>query len=225
MNHDAASTRYPGYDVLNKRDSPSWDAITRQVVDERLSLPLQPRYFDPTQWAALTALCACIVAQPDDRPAIPIAAMLDARLLADLGDGWRNARLPPLREAWRVGLAALDAESHADHGAAFAQLAGYQQTTLVERMQRGELQHAAWQGMPPALFFGDRVLHDLYGAYYSHPFAWSEIGFGGPANPRGYVRLYTNRRDPWEAVESRQDSAHDPDQEDERVRQENDRVR
>jgi hypothetical protein len=46
------------------------------------------------------------------------------------------------------------------------------------------------------------VLHDICGAYYSHPYAWSQIGFGGPANPRGYVRMNFNRRDPWEAVEA-----------------------
>ena len=55
--------------------------------------------------------------------------------------------------------------------------------------------------MPPDLFFSERVLRDLYAEYYSHPTAWSEIGFGGPANPRGYVRLYKDRRDPWEAIE------------------------
>jgi hypothetical protein len=25
--------------------------------------------------------------------------------------------------------------------------------------------------------------------FYSHPWAWNEIGFGGPAYPRGYMRL------------------------------------
>ena len=218
MTRDAARTRYPGYDVLNKRDTPSWDAITRMVVDERLSTPQQPRFFDPTQWAVAVALCDCIVAQPDDRPAVPVAAMLDARLFVNLGDGWRDARLLPLREAWRVGLAALDAESRSDHDVAFAQLARDRQTALVERMQRGELRDASWQGMPSAVFFSDRVLHDLYGAYYSHPASWSEIGFGGPANPRGYVRLYKDRRDPWEAIEA------DADDE-EQVRRENARVR
>src|SRR5436309_12917934 len=27
------------------------------------------------------------------------------------------------------------------------------------------------------------------GAFYSHPLAWNEIGFAGPAYPRGYMRL------------------------------------
>lgn len=202
MNNDAAKTRYPGYDVLHKRDTPSWDPITRQVVEDRLSTPRQPRFFDPAQWAAATALCTCVVAQPSDRLAVPVAAMLDARLLEDQGDGWRDARLPPLREAWCIGLAALDAETQVEHDMAFAQLAPDRQTALVEQMQCGRLRAAAWRGMPSDLFFSERVLHDLYGAYYSHPAAWSEIGFGGPANPRGYVRLNKNRRDPWEAIEA-----------------------
>jgi hypothetical protein len=39
--------------------------------------------------------------------------------------------------------------------------------------------------------------------YYGHPTAWSEIGFGGPASPRGYVRMDFDRRDPWEAAEAK----------------------
>jgi hypothetical protein len=45
-------------------------------------------------------------------------------------------------------------------------------------------------------------------AYYAHPTAWSEIGWGGPASPRGYVRLDFNERDPWEAAET--GSSDDP---------------
>jgi hypothetical protein len=56
--------------------------------------------------------------------------------------------------------------------------------------------------MPCNVFFRERVTHDVLAAYYSHPTAWNEIGFGGPAAPRGYVRMYFNRRDPWEAAEA-----------------------
>jgi hypothetical protein len=38
-------------------------------------------------------------------------------------------------------------------------------------------------------------------AYYSHPSAWNEIGFGGPAYPRGYKNLGLDRREPWEVRE------------------------
>ena len=218
MRDDAPRSRYPGYDVLNKRESPSWDPITRAVVDARLATPRQPRFLDPVQWAAAVALCQCVVAQPDDRPAVPLAALLDARLFENRGDGWRDARMPGLRDAWRIGLAALDAESDAAHGQRFAQLTPEQRVAQVRAMQRGELHAPAWQGMPAALFFSGRVLPDLYGAYYAHPAAWSEIGFGGPANPRGYVRLYTGRRDPWEAIEATPENS-------DTVREENARVR
>ena len=40
-------------------------------------------------------------------------------------------------------------------------------------------------------------------AFYSHPWAWNEIGFGGPAYPRGYLNLGTDRREHWEVADSR----------------------
>jgi len=214
--------RYPGYDVLLKRDSPSWDEITREVVDERLAQRNTPRFCDDAQWRALDALCTVIVPRsrqakhptPDgttttaraDRwaePSVPVAALVDTKLFLDDRDGYRDARLPPLRDAWRIGLAALDAESHRAYGAAFADLDETQQRELVTRMQCGELNDAAWQGMPCKIFFDMRVLHDIGSAYYAHPQAWNEIGFGGPANPRGYVRMQANRRDPWESSEAK----------------------
>ena len=35
-------------------------------------------------------------------------------------------------------------------------------------------------------------------AFYSHPAAWNEIGFAGPAYPRGYKNLGVDRREPFE---------------------------
>jgi hypothetical protein len=212
------TTRYPGYDVLRKRDTPSWDDVTRKVIEQRLETPSDPRFLDAVQWRALQALCACIIPQPVDRPPVPLAGMLDTRLHKNEGDGFRHARLPPLREAWRIGLAALDEESRARHGLPFASLERSAQEALLTQIQHGELSSSVWQGMDPQLFFTQRVLPDLAGAYYSHPYAWNDIGFGGPANPRGYVRMYYDRRDPWEAVEATPGNAHDALRKNRRVR-------
>jgi hypothetical protein len=73
---------------------------------------------------------------------------------------------------------------------------------LLARMQSGELKSPEWDGMSPKDFFKRRMAHDIVFAYYAHPAAWSEIGWGGPASPRGYVRLDFNERDPWEAAEA-----------------------
>ncbi|MGA7812115.1 gluconate 2-dehydrogenase subunit 3 family protein, partial [Caballeronia sp.] len=180
-------TRYPGYDVLNKRDTPSWDAATRSVIDQRLATPRGPVFLNAVEWRALTALCARIVPQRSEAQPVPVAALVDAKLTSNRGDGYRDARLPPLRDAWRSGLAALDEECRARFELPFASLEAESQVALLEAMQRGELHCDAWNDMPSALFFTERVLHDICSAYYSHPHAWSEIGFGGPANPRGYV--------------------------------------
>jgi hypothetical protein len=197
-------TLYPGYDVLRKRDTPSWDGITRQVIEQRLSTPDEPRFFDAVEWAALRALCDCIVPQRANESRVPLAALLDAKLHGSSpGDGYRDARLPPMRQAWKRGLAALDAECRAVHELPFASVTPEARIALLHRAQLGDLRGPAWLGMPSDVFFANRILHDICGIYYSHPYAWSEIGFGGPANPRGYVRMVSNRRDPWEPKEIR----------------------
>jgi hypothetical protein len=45
------------------------------------------------------------------------------------------------------------------------------------------------------------MAHDVVLACFAHPASWSEIGFGGPASPRGYVRTGFDERDPWEAAQ------------------------
>lgn len=191
--------RYPGYDVLAKRHTPSWNEKTRQVIDARLSVHREPRFFRPDEWQTLAALCNRIMPQPADRPPVPLPSYVDEKLHTGQLDGYRYAQLPPQGEAWRRGLAALEAEALAAHGASFTALTGAEQDELVRRMQQGELTGPIWQDMPCRLFFEHRVIPDITHAYYAHPTAWNEVGFGGPASPRGYVRMGVDRRDPWEA--------------------------
>jgi hypothetical protein len=197
--------RYPGYDVLAKRNSPSWNDKTRSVIDERLAIdPGRHRFFTEAEWQTLQAVCARIVPQPADRDRpVPLAAMVDAKMHANGLDGFRDARLPRMQDAWRRGLAALDAEAGHRHGTAFHRLSADEQDGLLSAVQQGRVETAAWGDLPPALFFTHRVLHEIVSAYYAHPTSWNEIGFGGPASPRGYVRMNYDRRDPWEASEAR----------------------
>ncbi|MBV8806666.1 MAG: gluconate 2-dehydrogenase subunit 3 family protein [Sinobacteraceae bacterium] len=198
------SERYPGYDVLAKRDSPSWNEQTRAVIDKRVSLdPTSHRFFTDTEWPTMLAICSRIIPQANTRARpVPLAAMIDEKLFENHGDGYRDARLPPLREAWRRALLALDAESQRAYGARFHELPPLSQDDLLRAVQAGKSSDPAWGDMPPALFFAKRLLHDIVTAYYAHPVAWNEIGFGGPAAPRGYVRMDFDRRDPWEAAEA-----------------------
>lgn len=195
-------SRYPGYDVLAKFHGVSWNDASRTTIRDRLATPRQPRFFTEEQWQTLCALCECIVPQPPDRAPVPIAALLDARLYSGRTDGFRRADMPEEDAAWRRGIGALDAEAKGAHGLWFHQLERAAQLELLRRLQSGELKDAAWGDMASQAFFEHRVLRDLVAAYYSHPTSWSEIGWGGPASPRGYVRMNFDRRDPWEASEA-----------------------
>jgi hypothetical protein len=197
--------RYPGYDVLQKRNSPSWNDKTRAVIDKRMALdPDHHAFFTDQEWPTMRAICERIVPQPPDRlhPA-PVAAMVDDKLHKNSGDGYRDARLPPMREAWRRALAAINNEATSRHGRRFHELGALLQDDLLKAIQNGAVDEKPWGDLSPKLFFKKRLLHDVVSAYYAHPAAWSEIGFGGPASPRGYVRMFFDRRDPWEAAEAR----------------------
>jgi len=200
--------RYPGYDVLAKRHTPSWNEQTRRVIDERLAVSREACFFTADEFAALTAIADRITPQPKDRPPIPIAGLIDDKLRRNRQDGYRAAGMPREREAWQLGLHALDAEARNAHGAVFRNLPPAAQDVLLARMQAGELNGAAWCGISSKTFFAQRLLPDIVHAYWSHPTAWNEIGWGGPASPRGYVRMGYDARDPWEAVEA---DADDPD--------------
>ncbi|SEO73811.1 Gluconate 2-dehydrogenase subunit 3 [Methylobacterium sp. UNC300MFChir4.1] len=204
---------FPGYNVLAKRDTPSWNPKTRSVIDERLAItPRTHRFLDATEFATLLAVAGRIVPQPAGRTdPVPAAAMVDHKLASREHDGYRQAGLPEQGAAWRLGLKALDAEARAAFGAAFGELGAWAQDTLLKACEDGSLRGPAWDDMPSDLFFKKRLIPDLVKAYYAHPTAWNEIGWGGPASPRGYVRMDFDRRDPWEAAEAkpgREDEAY-----------------
>lgn len=195
--------RYPGYDVLTKRNTPSWNEQTRRVVEHRLAVPREPRFLSAAEFATLSAIADRITPQPTSRPPVPVAALIDQKLLEDIQDGFRHEAMPREREAWRRGLQALDEEARTAYGVVFRELDPAHQDTLLAHMQDGALHGAGWGGMPPGTFFRERLLRDIVFAYWSHPTAWSEMGWGGPASPRGYVRMGYGRRDPWEPSEAK----------------------
>jgi hypothetical protein len=65
------------------------------------------------------------------------------------------------------------------------------------KMNQIELSADGVQIPAKELFY--KLLTESVAAYYSHPTVWSEIGYAGPAYPRGYVRTEWGITDPWEA--------------------------
>ncbi|RKF12622.1 gluconate 2-dehydrogenase subunit 3 family protein [Roseovarius spongiae] len=189
---------YPGWNVLEKWDSPSFNDATREVLRKRLQEVPARRFFTAGEWPAVEALCDTVLPQDDRADPVPLANWIDATLHEGRGNGTRRADMPAPPEAWRLGLAALDAEARARGAADFALLGADARAALLRDVDAGRLR-ADWQGLPARRFLRNLVMAEVVAIYYSHPAGQSEIGFGGPASPRGYVRLQPGRADPWEA--------------------------
>jgi len=193
--------RFPTYDVLDKWESPSWNDQTRAVVKRRLEEVPDRRFLSETEWEILVAVCDRLIPQPEraNRP-VPIVPFIDEKLFKNQGDGYRFEGMPPMREAWRQGIKAIDEEARARRGGGFHELPHNQQEAVLRAIQHNDTLSSAWEGLSPKRFFSSLLLRTAV-SVYPHPAAWNEIGFGGPASPRGYVRLGFDRRDPWEAEE------------------------
>ena len=195
--------RFAGYDVLRQR--PTWDAVTAGVVLRRLGPPQPLRFFTPAEEATATALVDHLLGQWDE-PKVPVLAMIDERLTEGSTDGWHYADMPSDEDAWRSTLSSLDVDATAAHPHGFAEITREQQAAVIQAVQDRAGDGASWHGLPASHVWS---LWTRYActAFYAHPWAWNEIGFGGPAYPRGYKNAGLDKREPWERPERR---AHDP---------------
>jgi hypothetical protein len=195
-------TPFPAYDVLDKWDSPSWNDQTREAVRQRIEDLPPRRFLSEDQWSLLEEIVARLVPQPEREDPVPIVPWLDDMLHHNHTPGYRYADMPPMREAWRQGLDAIAAEALDRHDKDFAKLSPEDQDALLADVQHNRVDSGIWGDLPAGGFFLHHLLKQTVGIYYAHPDAWSEIGFGGPASPRGYARLGFSERDPWEAKET-----------------------
>ena len=195
-------TPYRGYDVLAKWRSQSFDDATRGVLTARLAEPRPFRFFGPEHASLLHAIVERLLPQPDRPDPIPVARWIDAHLFEEKDQGYRDARLPPRAESWRRGLAGIACEAKRRFNCPFVELGPERQDEVLQAVQRGDTNPRDWGGLDPRRFFISDLLMLAAQLYYTHPDAWSEIGFGGPASPRGYVRMGFDERDPWEARSS-----------------------
>ena len=193
--------RYPGYHVLDQRGH--WDEATRQVVLDRVHNVPPFRHFDPHQRATLEVLCGRVIPQshrPPDRR-VPIAPWIDQAAGRKVLDGYRFDDMPPNDVAWRWGLEGLDQTASALFGAPFADLEETQQDEVLQAIRAGNPPGEVWQHLPARRWWIYVALRQISGVYYAHPYAWDEIGFGGPAYPRGYFALNFGAPEPWEPRE------------------------
>lgn len=138
----------------------------------------------------------------DEDHKIPIVNYLDERLYHNRINGYRYDNMPPDREAHRLGLKAINEMALQLHGKPFTELAPLQQDRLLKSIHDGKPLAAReiWEKLDKMRYW-QLLVQDAIEGYYCHPYAWDEIGFGGPAYPRGYMRQQNGEPEPWEVAE------------------------
>jgi hypothetical protein len=177
--------RYPDFDVLDAVDT--WDEATKKVVLARLDPPGPLRFFTSHQEPVLRAFCDTVLAQ-DCEPRVPVAEMVDSKLADGRLDGYQYADMPDDRDTWRLVLRGLDHTATQGYQTGFAGCTGAQREAIVAQFAQGRLVGGAWDELNITRAWSV-VMRAALAAFYSHPWAWNEIGFGGPAYPRGFMRL------------------------------------
>jgi hypothetical protein len=191
-----ATGRFPGLDVLSQGGH--WDMVTADVVRARTGPPPDRQFFTDTEQACAAALLDQLTGQRDEPLRVPVLEMVDARLAVGETDGWRYADMPEDGQAWRDTLGYLDKDAHARCGTSFADAPERDQKAVIQAVQHG----GEWHGLAAARVWS---LWTRYActALYSHPHAWSEMGFPGPAYPRGYKNAGVGRLEPFEVADRR----------------------
>jgi Gluconate 2-dehydrogenase subunit 3 len=197
---------YAGYSTMAQKKN--WEEATRKIVTERIEKTPSIRFFSQEEATLLGAVIDRVMPQ-DDRTegrSIPILPVLDERLYKNSLNGFRYEDMPPDQEAYQLAIKAIEEMAQKRFGQSFVDLAVHRQELILKSLHDGkpDPDHSIWQRMPVHRFWA-MLMEDCVTAYYSHPWAWDEIGFGGPAYPRGYMRLENGLPEPWEKDEQRYD--------------------
>lgn len=183
--------RFPGLRSLELRDH--WDEATSSLILSRVGRPPDVCFFNAEEEGIASAMLDQLVGQ-EGEPRVPLVNLVDARLAAGETDGWRYADLPEDAEVWRRSVRYIDEDARERYGVGFADATPTQQEAVLEAVHSIEGQ---WHGMPAGHVW-NLWLRYACTAFYAHPWAWDEIGFPGPAYPRGYSNLGVGRREHFE---------------------------
>lgn len=190
-------TRYPGYDLL--KEQKEWDPHTREVVLKRLGPFPKPKFLQENEVQMLKIIANHLVY--DNRSEITdwVIHHIDQSLTSNIGEGQRAPKAPQAKDLIRWGLQAINKVATIKYKAVFLGLDEKQQFGILAAIQNGKAEAVPeWAKVPQKELF-KKLAAEIVSAYYSHPTVWSEIGYGGPAYTRGYVRVEIGLTDPWEA--------------------------
>ncbi|MFD0871679.1 Uncharacterised protein [Chlamydia abortus] len=196
-----SQSHYPTYDVMREKEH--WDKHTRAIVEDRLDPEPEYRYLSLPEAETLRAVCSILAGDYRNEPIRFVLSHIDRHLHSNIGEGQRKQGVPPVRILIKQAIQAFDFMAMSRWQTPFHQLKEDQQRQIMIELSENRADPPyVWTGLPQTEVF-NKLLTLTVEAYYSHPLIWSEIGYGGPAYPRGYIRTAIGQLDPWEAEKER----------------------
>ncbi|RXT08136.1 gluconate 2-dehydrogenase subunit 3 family protein [Ammoniphilus sp. CFH 90114] len=190
-------THYPTYDVMQEKDH--WDDHTRSIVQSRWVRSWDYQFLILEEVEMVHAICAHLAGDTREELISFVVRHIDESLHHSPGEGQRKIGVPKAQILIREGLRALNESCRKVYLLSFIQLDHKKQGYILDLVSRAQAPDVPeWRGLPQVEWF-KKLLSWTIEAYYSHPQVWSEMGYGGPAYPRGYVRTQLGQLDPWEA--------------------------
>lgn len=190
-------SRYPSFDVMNEKNE--WDDHTQTIVTSRLKANEDYKFLTPAEADMVRRISSLLV--NDDTPDVLhfVVAHIDQSLHESPGESQRKAGVPEASALVRSGLKAIEQGAQSQYGSSYTNLDIAEQKRYLQHLSESIAKpQEVWTAIPQeALFMKFQNL--TVEAYCSHPRVWSEIGYAGPAYPRGYVRTQLGQLDPWEA--------------------------
>lgn len=197
----AKKTRYPLYDVMGHQDE--WDDHTQSIVTGRLIREHGFNFLTLEEAEILRAMCVLVMDDPRNDIIQYVIGHIDQTLSQTIGESERKPNVPEASILIREGLQAIERMVMVKYVQPFIQLEESDQKQILSDLSTAQVKLLADDHAFPQKELFQKIVSLTVEAYCSHPTVWSEIGYGGPAYPRGYVRADRGQLDPWEAKESK----------------------
>lgn len=182
---------------MNEKDE--WDDHTQTIVTSRLKTNESYQFLTPAEAEMVGRISSLLV--NDDTPDVLrfVVAHIDQSLHQSPGEGQRKAGVPEASALVRAGLKAIEQGAQSQYGSPYMNLDIAEQKRYLQHLSESIAKpQEVWTAIPQEELF-KKIQNLTVEAYCSHPKVWSEIGYAGPAYPRGYVRAQLGQLDPWEA--------------------------
>ncbi|CAH8711494.1 gluconate 2-dehydrogenase subunit 3 family protein [Paenibacillus thiaminolyticus] len=193
----AQHSHYPSFDVMKERHE--WDDHTQSIVMSRAKPNNVLHFLTPPEAGMIRRIGSLLVGDETPEALDFVLVHIDRTLHQSPGESQRKTGVTEAPKLLRAGLHALEQAAQALHSSSFMDLNAAEQKQYLQDMSQSAAKPIGiWNGIPQAELFR-KLLNLTVEAYCSHPKVWSDIGYAGPAYPRGYVRTQMGQLDPWEA--------------------------